>query len=101
LGLLCHKFDRESPISDTRENVSISGESFNRWVISAVGRLVYDVGARYSARERRRSSREDEIAYLVRRVEEHSNVERRLPGPALDEHRAGLRVYRAIADTAR
>jgi hypothetical protein len=70
--------------------------------MAGVGGLVYDVRARYSAsRERRRSSRKDEVAHVFRRVEEHINVERRLPCLVLDEYRTALRACCAIAETAR
>ena len=46
--------------------------------------------------------RKDEVEYLIRRVEEQiARSAGVLPGPALDEYRAALRAYRAIAETAR
>ena len=46
--------------------------------------------------------RKEEVEYLVRRVEEQiTRSAGVLPGPALDEYRAALRAYRAIAETAR
>jgi hypothetical protein len=46
--------------------------------------------------------RKEEVAYLVRRVEEQiTRSAGVLPGAALDEYRAALRAYRAIAESAR
>lgn len=46
--------------------------------------------------------RKEEVEYLVRRVEEQiTRSVGFLPDPALDEYRAALRAYRAIAATAR
>jgi hypothetical protein len=46
--------------------------------------------------------RKDEVTYLVRRVEEQiTRSAGVIPAPALDEYRAALRAYRAIAETAR
>jgi hypothetical protein len=46
--------------------------------------------------------RKEEVDYLIRRVEAQiQRSERVLPAAALDEYREALRIYRAIAETAR
>lgn len=46
--------------------------------------------------------RKEEVAYLIRRVEEQiTRSAGVIPEPALNEYRAALRAYRAIAETAR
>jgi hypothetical protein len=46
--------------------------------------------------------KKEEVDYLIRRVEEQiTRSAGVLSGPALDEYRAALRAYRAIAETAR